>query len=122
MITIEVNAASEAEDIQAGRDALDLELGRPEKVIMVIRGDTDMDGFAAMASGRAATSWREVIWCKVDNDLLQGILSNAEYQGWFAGNPGSCSVVLDGERQVRERLEVSATDFEIEMAFLEAES
>ncbi len=121
MIKKTVRAGHEQEDIQLAREALDLELKATEKALIVIRRDNGVDAFAGKVTGRAGASWREAIWLKVDDDVLLQVLTTDEYNDWFHGYPETCSVALDENRNVSARLIPTASNYEIEDAYLAAE-
>lgn len=118
MRVLDLRLGHEEEDRQWGRYVIQTEVAHPSKTVMLIRGDSPE---VAHLADRAATrsnglGWREVIWVR-DHSLFP---DDTELR-WFGYEDRYAAVVLDFNDAPAARLDMSATLYDIEQAFLAAQ-
>jgi hypothetical protein len=118
MRVVDIRPGHEAEDIQYGRGALAAEIQHPAKTVMIIRGASpQISHFADKANARCAPfPWRSAVWL-----MDPRIFSARQEEEWFADHAESCAVILDLKDDPASWLAETASAYDIEMAWLNAE-
>ncbi len=118
MRVLDLRPGREKQDIDWARSVLDSEIGHPSKTVMLVRGSSqDVSHFADRAGARSDPfPWRAVIWVRDPR-----LLSDEAHTQWFGDDHEIVAVVLDFDDRPIARLQVSATLYQIEMAFLSAQ-
>jgi hypothetical protein len=119
MRVLAIRPGREAEDIQSGRAILQDSLAHPSKTVMIIRrSGPEITRFADKAGARGDPfPWREVVWI-----TDQQLFPPGQEAEWFDLHETACAVILDIRDRPAAWLEPAARLFEIEDAFLVAES
>ena len=118
MRVLDARPDSREEDIRSARRTIREEIGNPSKTVMILRGrGADVSLFADRAATRNdSIPWRELLWVRDDEIFTQ---AQAE---WFNDDPTVVAIVLDFFDKPAASLRVDASLFQIEMAFLRAQT
>jgi len=110
MKILDVDPISPDADIATARKILAAEIANPNKVLLIIRGDSPGVGKFAEKARHATdgTGFRETIWVR---DLA--IFLHGQQEAWF-GDQANCAVVLDFADQPVGCLRPDATLFRID--------
>jgi len=119
MRILDVRPGHVRRDVAAARAALAAELAHPEKVVMIVRGNSPSTAlFADRAAGRAAPfPFREVVWVRDRRIFMPG-----QERRLFEGEDEWCAVVLDLDDEPVVWLADHASTLDIELAFLDAQA
>ncbi len=119
MRILDVRPGHAREDIRESRAALRSVLDHPAMVAMIVRGRSpEVSRFADRAERRAAPfPFREVVWVRD-----RRIFEPGQEESLFEGEDEWCAVVLDLNDEPVVWLADHASDLDIELAFLDAQS
>ena len=92
MRILDVRPLSASVDIRTARQILAAEIADPDKVLLIIRGDSpDIGMFAERARHTTdGVGFRESLWIR-----NPAIFDDGQEQEWFGDDETACSVVLD---------------------------